>query len=144
MQRNGHRRGRKQVNVVVSAVLHAQVRDAARRVGLSQQEWLVEALREKVSRDAGHDRAGDGRDAGAVGGGFRDEQGGGREPAAGERAGDAATGSHERGRLVGGENVPLWAEAVLGEDRGGVAERDSRHLRLVDDTVGHDEWASIP
>lgn len=43
--------GRRQVNAVVSSVLRVQMGVLAGRAGVSLQEWMVEAFREKVVRD---------------------------------------------------------------------------------------------
>ena len=71
--------GRRQLNVVVSLAQHGQVRAAAAALGVSMQEWLVEAVREKVERDgAGEFGAGSGRSVVAdVGGSRFDSQRGG-------------------------------------------------------------------
>ena len=55
--------------VVVGAALHAQVKARAAAGGVSMNEWLVEAVRERVDRDGDGVVSGDGG-ASSVGGGF--------------------------------------------------------------------------
>ena len=57
------------MSVVVGGVLHAQVKAGAAVAGVSMNEWLVEAIREKVTRDGDGVVSGDGCVA-ASGGGF--------------------------------------------------------------------------
>jgi hypothetical protein len=57
------------LSVVVGGVLHAQVKAGAAAVGVSMNEWLVEAIREKVTRDGDGVVSGDGGPS-SVGGGF--------------------------------------------------------------------------
>jgi hypothetical protein len=72
MGANGYRAGRRQVNVVLSVALHARVRGLAAASGCSMQEWLVEAVRERVrDGDFGGSVVGGGvaADVGGPGGG---------------------------------------------------------------------------
>lgn len=57
------------MSVVVGGALHAQVKAGAAVAGVSMNEWLVEAIREKVTRDGDGVVSGDGCVA-ASGGGF--------------------------------------------------------------------------
>lgn len=52
MARSGYRLGQHQVQVWVSLALRGQMRRAAAEAELSLQEWMVEAFREKLMRDA--------------------------------------------------------------------------------------------
>ena len=52
MARSGYRAGDRQVNVWLSKALHGQVRAGAAAAGVSMQEWMVAAVREKVMRNA--------------------------------------------------------------------------------------------
>lgn len=49
---NDYRGGRKRVEVLLSLALHGQVRAAAAAEGVSMGDWVTDAIREKVSRDA--------------------------------------------------------------------------------------------
>lgn len=91
MARNDYRVGRKTATVVLPLALHGQMKRAAADAGLSMQEWLVEAAREKVSRD-GRGGVGprSGRDAVAGGGGPGLAAPSGGEADAGVGVGDVA------------------------------------------------------
>lgn len=49
MAGNEYRRGKKQLNVLVSLALLGKVRAAAADAGVSVQEWVVGVLRERVA-----------------------------------------------------------------------------------------------
>ena len=52
MARNGYRQGKKQVNVVMSDVLHRQLVTSAAARGLTMQEVVVEAVRDWITAQA--------------------------------------------------------------------------------------------
>jgi hypothetical protein len=124
---NDYRAGRKTVQVLVSLALHGQVRAGAVRAGVTQQEWLLEAIREKVSRDAGGAGSGVGRSAASDRSGPRPVPGGGGE-------GDAGVGA-------GGVAVPVgrdWMDDLLEsiERHPAAAPQAAPRLRVV----GSDGW----
>ena len=104
-RRNAYREGKKGVQVWLSLALYGQVRANAERTGTSMQDWLTEAIREKVTGDAaGDDRPRAGRPAAADGSRPLDYAGGGGDAAPRERDRDGGQ------PLVGAQNVSMFAD----------------------------------
>jgi len=105
-RRNGYREGLKGVQVWLSLALHGQAKAGAAREGLSLNDWVSEAIREKVMRDA---------DAG-TGRGLRvaavADQRGPRSASGGDGSGAARVGSGD----VSGPVTPDW-DAIMAAGR---------------------------
>ena len=117
MPRAGYRSGEKRVDVWLSLALNGRMRGLAEVAGLSVSDWVAEAVREKVERDAaGRDREGVRGDVGADSGGSRPVEGADGESAAGERSADGGvpflTGAQRLHALVNAPSVPVpWVDA---------------------------------
>ena len=104
-RRNGYRVGRKGVQVWLSLALYGQLRASAEQGGVSLQDWLVEAVREKVV-------GGGGVGVGAGGGGFVAADGCGSGPVAfGGRGDSGGVGAGDAVRVI-----PDW-DAILAAGR---------------------------
>jgi len=90
VQRNQYRNGRKGLQAWVSLALYGQVKALAAAQETTMQDFIIEALREKVNRDAGDAGRRDGRSAEADGSRSRHPSVRGGEGAARVGAGDVA------------------------------------------------------
>lgn len=129
--RNEYRSGLKGIQVWLSMALHGQVRAHAARGGVSMQDWVADAIREKVMRDADGD-AGRGVRGAAVadGGGPRDVSERGGSGAVGVGAADVAVALTPHAEVMASitkaEEIARMVDAAL---------EHPRHLALVKDPL---------